>query len=131
MGASDVLEGVRVLVAEDDGVVALDLAATLEGFGCVVLGPAPTVAETLALLAGGERPDAALLDLGLQDGWSGPAAEALAAAGVPFALTTGHDRSSLDAPALRAAPCLEKPFGCDDLRGMMLELIRPSPPGSR
>jgi CheY-like chemotaxis protein len=65
MGASDVLEGVRVLVAEDDGVVALDLAATLEGFGCVVLGPAPTVAETLALLAGGERPDAALLDLGL------------------------------------------------------------------
>ena len=68
-----VLPGARVLVAEDQAVIAMDLAMTLREFGCAVLGPAASVAEALAL-AGRERPDAALLDLGLSDGPAVPVA---------------------------------------------------------
>ncbi len=115
-------EGVGVLVAEDEALIALDLDATLRGFGCEVLGPAPTIAGALALLAG-RRPNAALLDLDLIDGWSEPVAEALCAARVPFALVTGHRRDGLDTPALRDAPHLAKPFGPEGLRSLLLGLV--------
>ena len=58
------LSGAQVLVVEDQALIAMDLEVTLREFGCAVLGPAASVAEALAL-AGRERPDAALLDLGL------------------------------------------------------------------
>ena len=57
------LAGARVLVVGDQVVVALDLARTLRGLGCAVLGPASEPAHALALLRQ-ERPDAVLLDLG-------------------------------------------------------------------
>jgi predicted TIM-barrel fold metal-dependent hydrolase len=64
------------------------------------------------------------------DGWAEPVAEALAAAGVPFALTTGHMPRGLDGPALRDAPCLAKPFDPEGLRAVMLGLLGTSPPPS-
>jgi CheY-like chemotaxis protein len=124
-GAAARLAGATVLVAEDDAVIALDLEATLRGLGCRVLGPAASAGEALALLAAG-RPDAALLDVELLDGWSGPAAEALARAGVPFALVTGHDPASLDGhPALRDAPLLLKPYTAAALERVLLRLLPP------
>ncbi len=122
----NVLEGVRVLVVEDEAVIALDLETTLRGFGCEVLGPAPTVPEALALLADG-RSDVALLDLGLKDGWSGPVAEALGTSRVPFALVTGYPRGGLDSPALRDAPHLAKPFAAEGLREVVLGLLGGGP----
>jgi CheY-like chemotaxis protein len=132
MSAGNALEGVRVLVAEDEALIALDLETTLRGLGCAVVGPTPTVADTLALLAN-ERPDAVLLDLDLMDGWSEPVAEALDAAGVPFVLMTGYQQDELDAPVLRDAPCLAKPFDPESLRSVLLDLLGalPTPsPGS-
>ncbi len=117
------LSGLRVLVAEDQAVIALDL-------GCVVLPPAPSAAEALAALRAG-RPDAALLDVTLADGSAAPVAEALAAAGVPFAVLTGHDPGGIAGPALRAAPYLAKPYRREDLRATLALLAtaarRPSP----
>jgi CheY-like chemotaxis protein len=60
-----VLTGLRVLVVEDEFLIALDLLAILDDLGCVALGPAPTVAEALHLLAA-DPPDAALLDMNLR-----------------------------------------------------------------
>ena len=116
------LEGRRVLVAEDQVIVALDLAENLRGWGCTVLGPVASTTEGLELLRH-ERPDAALLDAKLADGWVTPLAEALAAAGVPFALLTGCDGPALDDPALRAAPHLPKPYTPAALRRRLLVSI--------
>jgi CheY-like chemotaxis protein len=114
--------GLGVLVAEDEALIALDLEAALRGLGCEVLGPTPTVAGTLALLAE-RRPDVALLDPGLRDGWAAPVAQALAAAGVPFAVVTGHVREVVEAdPALRDAPRLAKPYRGGDLRAAVARL---------
>jgi DNA-binding response OmpR family regulator len=102
-----VLAGSTVLVAEDEAVVALELEATLRRQGCVVLGPAVTVAEGLALLAG-ETPSAALVNARLQDGSALPLVTALRAAGVPVGLATGYGAGELEAP-LRELPVLSKP----------------------
>jgi CheY-like chemotaxis protein len=121
--AASRLAGVAVLVAEDDAVIALDLESILRRLGCRVLGPAGSVERALALLAG-QRPDAALLDVGLLDGSSEAAAEALARAGVPFALVTGYDRGGLDGhPALRDAPLLAKPYATSALERVLLQLL--------
>lgn len=122
--------GARVLVAEAEAVIALDLEATLRGFGCAVLGPVASVADALALL-GRERPDAALLELDLRDGHAAPLAEALARLGVPFALVTAHDRGGRDGPALDGAARVTKPYGRGELRLALARLLGAGPgPGT-
>jgi DNA-binding response OmpR family regulator len=102
-----IFTGSTVLVAEDEAVVALELEATLRRHGCMVLGPAVTVAEGLALLAR-ETPSAALVNARLQDGGALPLVTALRAAGVPVGLATGYGAGELEAP-LRELPVLSKP----------------------
>ena len=103
--------------------IAMDLEMTLRDLGCAVLGPAASTADALLLLARG-RPDAALLDLALSDGTAVPVAEALGAAGVPFALLTGT-AGTPDHPALRGAPRLDKPFAPGQLRRLLVLLLAP------
>jgi CheY-like chemotaxis protein len=119
------LHGLKVLVAEDDGLLALDLACTLRELGCVVLPAAPSVAGALAIL-GAERPDVALLDVSLADGSAAPVAAALAAAGVPFAVVSGYAACEIGEAALRGAPHLGKPYGLRDLRVTLAQLSAPS-----
>jgi CheY-like chemotaxis protein len=119
------LHGLKVLVAEDEALIAFDLELTLRELGCVVLPAAPSVAGALAIL-GAERPDVALLDVNLADGSAAPVAEALAIAGVPFAVMTGHDAGQIGEPALRSAPYLGKPYNFEDLHAMLAQLAAPS-----
>jgi CheY-like chemotaxis protein len=116
------LAGLRVLVAEDDAVIALGLQRSLEHFGCKVLGP--TVSVTAALEAlGEEHPDAVLLDLHLLDGLAVPVAETLSTIGVPFILETGSSQDEADHPLLRAAPKLQKPFSDGELLRALVQLV--------
>lgn len=115
------LRGFKVLVAEDQALIAIDLTATLKAFGCVVLPAVPSNCMALAALRV-ERPDAALLDVTLSDGPAVPVAEALAAAGVPFAVLTGHDQRAIGEPALRGAPYLAKPYAHEALRATVTRL---------
>ena len=112
------LHGLKVLVAEDEAIIALDLELTLRELGCVVLPATSTVAGALALLEA-ERPDIALVDTALADGSAVPLAQALAAAGIPFAVATGCEADQLGDPALCAAPYLGKPYGSQDLCTML------------
>src|SRR5688500_5892852 len=82
------LDGARVLIAEDELLVAADLADHLEGFGAKVVGPAETVLQA-AHLAATERLDAALLDFNLLDGNIASLLDILAARRVPTVLYTG------------------------------------------
>jgi CheY-like chemotaxis protein len=77
-----------VFIAEDEPFIAFDLAATVEDAGGVVVGPAATVKEALALLQT-HHVDAAILDVNLSDRDICPVAELLIARGVPVIFHTG------------------------------------------
>jgi two-component SAPR family response regulator len=98
----------RILVVEDELLIALDLAGMLEDLGHHPLGPAPTIDRALALLEA-ETPDAALLDENLNGRIVTPVAIRLARKKVPFTIISGHVRSVSDEPLLSDAPRLQKP----------------------
>ena len=129
------LRGIKVLIAEDEAVVAFDLEFTLGDFGCTVLPPVASAAEALALMAR-ERPDVALLDVSLNDGPSTPVARELVAAGVPYAVTSGYDTEQIaESPAARRAAARQAVPGERAARhaaapGRAL-LRRPGPGGTR
>ncbi len=89
-----VLRGKRVLVVEDEPLVSMALVDELEEAGAVVVGPAASLEGALDLIEGAAI-DAAILDVELQQKLIYPAADLLAARGVPFVLTTGHDAEVL------------------------------------
>lgn len=104
----DALRGRRVLVVEDEVLVAMDLESELERQGCIVLGPAPTVARALAVIDQ-EQPHIALLDLNLAGKSTGPVALALATHGIPFVVVSGYSSRLTTEPALQVAPRVDKP----------------------
>jgi CheY-like chemotaxis protein len=109
----------KILVVEDDPLIALDLKATLEHAGMVV-----KVAARLAdamLLVQTFLPDAAVLDARLEVGTSLPLAAWLAERGVPFLFQTS-DPTIIDAPH-SAAPVLRKPFRPEDLIAVLVDLL--------
>lgn len=98
-----------ILVVEDQVLIALDLAGTLEDEGYRVLGPAPTVAAALRLL-GQERPDAAVLDMNLRGEMVTPVARLLQHMNVPFVIASADDPAfTADDEVLAAAKHLGKP----------------------
>lgn len=98
----------RILIVEDELLIALDLAGMLEDLGHHPLGPAATVDRALAILEA-ETPDAALLDENLNGRIVTPVAIRLARKKIPFTVISGHVRSVSDEPLLSSAPRLQKP----------------------
>jgi len=82
------LEGVRILIAEDSAIQALDLKALLENGGAEVIGPAKTVAKALAL-ASSAPITCAILDVMLGKERVSPVAGMLARRGIGFVFYTG------------------------------------------
>jgi PAS domain S-box-containing protein len=101
-------EGKRILVVEDEAMVALNVISALEQLGARPIGPAHSVKQALAAIAG-ETLDAALLDANLSGAQVDAVAAALTRKDVPFVFVTGYTRDSLPA-AFRSAPILPKPF---------------------
>lgn len=104
------LAGQRILVVEDEFLVAEYLGEVLRCAGAEVLGPLGRVGEALAFLRSGPgRLDAVVLDVNLHGQPSFPVADELIRQGVRFVFTTGYDGGTIDA-AYRAHPRCEKPF---------------------
>ena len=78
----------RVLIVEDEPFIAFDLADAIEHAGGIVIGPAATVREALALIKT-QRVEAAILDVNLPDGDVGPVISALADEGIFLVVHTG------------------------------------------
>ena len=78
-----------ILVVEDEYMLAQDLSRDLEAAGVRVLGPVASVPETLEIVDGAERVDAAVLDVNLAGTMVFPLAEVLRDRGVPFVFVTG------------------------------------------
>ena len=103
------LAGRRILVVEDDFLIAETLADVLLAAGAVVAGPVGTASEAQAVLAeAGLALDAAVLDIDLHGQKSYAVADAMIRRGIPFVLTTGYDANAVDA-AYRHLPRCEKP----------------------
>ncbi|MBL0921015.1 MAG: response regulator [Phycisphaerales bacterium] len=112
---SQALSGQRILVVEDDYLVASWLSGVLRQWGCEVVGPAPTVQEGLRLAEKGEI-EGAILDINLRGEHSGPVAEALEAKGLPFFFLTGYGSPALLPERLRQRQKLFKPVKASELR---------------
>ena len=87
-------EAKRILVVEDEFLIALDISDALEQGGLVVIGPLASVRDALAALER-EHVDGALLDANLGGEPVGPLADALFARRVPFAFVSGYGREQL------------------------------------
>ena len=94
----------RILVVEDEYLIALELDTELRTAGYRVIGPVPDIDGALELLKA-DAPDAAILDVSLAGGeWVTPVAETLKAMSVPFILASGYVAADLQAhPVLRDA----------------------------
>lgn len=114
MTAEDGLSGLRLLLVEDEAMVAMMLEDMLDDFGCAVVGPAASVKAALEL-AGREGLDGAILDVNVGGEPIYPVAEALAARGVPFVFTTGYGAADIDR-RFADAPAVQKPFSAGALR---------------
>jgi CheY-like chemotaxis protein len=103
----------RILVVEDEYLLAEDLAETLAGLGVHVLGPVGALDEALelleALLTTDGGIDGAVLDVNLRGQLVFPLADALIARQVPYVFATGYGPEVLP-ERYRAAPLLQKPI---------------------
>lgn len=103
------LRGRSILVVEDECVIALDLAASLQDEGAVVLGPVGSVQDAYRCMRDAPRIDAAVLDVRLSgDELVFPIADALRELAVPFVFATGCERDAFP-ERYRETPAFEKP----------------------
>jgi CheY-like chemotaxis protein len=114
-------QGLRVLVVEDEMVVAMLLEDMLTDLGCLIVGPASRVDEALQL-AEREDVDAAILDVNVAGAEVYPVAAALAAKRIPFVFATGYGTGGLR-DEYRGTPTVQKPFRQDDLARSIVEAL--------
>lgn len=115
---SPALRDQRVLVVEDEAVVAMELTRVLTAAGAKVVGPAGTIEEALHLLD--DQPiDRALLDVNLGGRPITPVAKALARRQIPFVYLTGYQEPDVD-----DGPILRKPVATSALLGALARGVR-------
>jgi DNA-binding response OmpR family regulator len=109
------LEGLHILVVEDEYAVAADLTWWLEDNGAEVVGPAPTIEDALTLIdTHGATLDRAVLDVNLRGEKVFPVADALMRLAVPFVFSTGYEDAVLPG-AYAGVQRLTKPLEQADL----------------
>jgi len=116
-GGETSMAGKRVLVVEDEFLIALDIAGALEQGGLEVIGPLACVRDALSALER-EHVDGALLDANLGGEPVGKVADALFARRVPFAFVSGYGREQLPQQH-RGVPLIGKPFTGEALLGVV------------
>lgn len=114
--------GLRVLLVEDEILVALLLEDMLTELGHTFVGPVARLDKAVEM-AQQEAVDVAILDVNLNGKQTYPVADALVARGIPFVFCTGYGKGSLSAP-YGDHPSLQKPFGRHDLRELLEGVCR-------
>jgi CheY-like chemotaxis protein len=104
----------RILIVEDETMVAMLLEDIVDELGFRVVGPVGRVSQALALLESATI-DGAVLDLNLAGEFSYPIADALIARGLPFVFATGYGEAGVD-PAYHSRPVVQKPFTLERLQ---------------
>lgn len=99
----------RIFVVEDETLVLFNLEDILHELGCTILAEAMSLSEAQRLAVSVDQPDAAILDVNLGGQKIFPAAEILAARGVPILFATGYGRDGL-LPEWQDRPVIVKPY---------------------
>ncbi|MEY3553818.1 MAG: hypothetical protein RL735_2166 [Pseudomonadota bacterium] len=122
MARASLAETRRVMVLEDETMIATLIKTIIEDQGWSVAGPFRTNRESLEWLEG-ERPDAALIDFNIADGHSALTARRLRELGIPFIVLSGYPKSMARHEELQAAPWLEKPFSEESIIRALKEAL--------
>ena len=116
------MNGLRVLVVEDEAAISLLLEDMLLDLGCDVVGPAARLGTALEL-AQGEALDVAILDVNVAGEPIYPVAAALVERKVPFIFSTGYGSAGIK-DLYRDRPVMQKPFAQRDLQQNLLQALR-------
>ena len=117
----------KVLLVEDEELVAMAMAEELKAAGWTVVGPAATLEEAQALVTSDIALDAAILDIHLQGRWVHTLADELARRGVPFVVCTGYEMVDPDGH-FASAPLIAKPIAPHRLGETLDALMNRSAP---
>lgn len=123
---SEPLQGLRILVVEDEMMVAMLMEDFLEEFGCTIVGPVATIDHALRLIAS-DAIDGAMLDLNLGGNAVCPVAQELARLRIPFLFVSGYGDQYMNG-SYNDRPRLSKPFRRLDLQRIMTETFAPVSP---
>lgn len=120
------LIGKRLLVVEDEAMVAMMIEAMLSDLGCIVVDVAGTVSRGLALVGDDDLAlDGAILDVNLGGEKVYPVAEALGARHVPFIFSTGYGIDGILANFAHV-PALAKPYEQQALENLLVSALAPA-----
>lgn len=125
MAGRQPLDGLRILVAEDNVLAAMELEQVLEECGCEIVGPAATVEQALRL-AREERVDGAVLDVNLRDQAVFPVAHELVRRGVRMIFATGYEDGYVFPAHLAGYTRLRKPYAGQELKRLMVATFTPT-----
>jgi CheY-like chemotaxis protein len=114
-------DGLRVLVVEDEDLVALMVEDMVADLGCEVVHTARTVPEALAA-AETERVEFALLDVNLSGSQVFPVADALIRRQIPFAFASGYGQGAVP-DTYRTVPVIPKPFRIEDIDAAIRSVV--------
>lgn len=104
------LKGKQILIVEDEWLLADHIGAIVAKAGGDIVGPAASVVEAMTLLArNGRLPDAATLNVRLDDQLSYPVADRLTELGVPYVFISANEMRGMPA-RFHTQPLLAKPF---------------------
>ena len=114
--------GTRILIIEDEGLVAQTLVDLVTDAGFLALGPVATAAEAVGVLDSW-HPHAAILDFVLRDETATRVATELTSRGIPFVVYTGLARGDVSLPELARVRWHEKPGSGEELIWSLAELV--------
>jgi PAS domain S-box-containing protein len=118
---ADLLSGVRVLIVEDEALLALEIQELLQSAGSTVIGTFSDLARA-GQAARREAIDVAVLDTNLNGEMVYPLADDLVVRGIPFVFVTGYGTSNLP-ERFRSMPQVAKPFDPASLTGELQRMM--------
>ena len=119
------LSPTRVLVVEDEAMIAMLIEDMLCNLGCVPVGPAHNAAKALELIQS-ERFDAAILDVNLGGVLAYPVADMLVAREIPFIFTSGYEDNALRTRYSNVKTCT-KPYQFEAMEEALVQAMSASP----
>jgi len=121
MGSNSILDGRRILVVEDEPMIALDLQEALRDVGATVLGPAGTALKAIGVIEAGKI-DCALLDIKLGEEDVSAVAMSLERRQIPMVFVTAYEDERIPR-GFETRPIVHKPYNQNTLLSLIARIV--------